>query len=232
MIVKKKVINYEETAIDFVGATLLSEEEAERVDWAFKEYPMEWWLRTPSTCVNCFTYCDRDGDTRTAGDPSDSVKAVRPALIFKPNSQIKKGDEFEVSGYRFVVIGNYLPGGKKSDLMLAFMSNMDIGYYKFDKSYICDKYERSEIKKYVDSWFSKTFALFDSLKANIQMEALKGIAYRAFNMYTSMDYIYIEDSFNSWDDYLMEEYGATEKDFRDLGFELPNLNFNKELKEC
>ena len=136
--------------LDITGATLLSIEEAEKLPLEMGKYDTWWWLRSPGTDSNA-AYVYYDGTPRRNGDyVENSDNTVRPALQIEnlKSSNLQIGDTFDFGGKAFKIISNNL----------AFCLT-DIGEYCFREDYRAEdsnKYEKSDVKKYVDDWFNQS----------------------------------------------------------------------------
>lgn len=135
--------------VKILGVTLLSAEEAETLlTREERKYNYCWWLRSPGYYSNFTCYVYNSGDVHSSGRSVDFYSGVRPALnIDISSSNIKTGDVFNYGGKEFKVISD----------SLAWMHNSDIGCYAFRKEWQvknANEYEASDVKKFIDKWFS------------------------------------------------------------------------------
>ena len=146
MLVNKIIIKQENLEIS--GATLLSVEEAEKLDSACLKADSLWWLRSPGICF-IFAACVDGGSVSEDGLHVGRELAVRPALIISNLGDFKVGDKFTVGEYAFTIISD--------EYALCDDIIGDSPFRENDKADNADDYEASDIKKYVDDWFEKQF---------------------------------------------------------------------------
>lgn len=137
-----------EEKLEFIGATLLSAEEAENyLTREERVYDFYWWLRSPGCISSYVAYVDSDGSIDYSGDHISLIhRCVRPALQIKnlESSYFEIGDRFKMGGYEFKIISKDL----------AWMYKQDIGCYAFNEDFEKgNDYERSDAKNFVDKWF-------------------------------------------------------------------------------
>lgn len=152
MNVKKIITVTKSIDCDIFGATLLTTEEA-------KQLPQEilttvadnWWLRSPGISnENAACVFGKHGYVHPYGDCADKEFGVRPAITFV-SSDLEVGDKFITFGYEWTVV---FPNKALCDDV--------IGYSAFRKDWQmpdANDYEKSDIKKYIDSWF--TYEYYD-----------------------------------------------------------------------
>lgn len=135
--------------LEIKGATLLSVEEAKSLPERLRKYTdWWWWLRSPGYYQDTAAYVNHDGVVYEHGDYVDCDDfGVRPGLnINLDNSNLTIGDKFIFGDKEFEIISDNL----------AFCVS-DIGCCAFRKDYdanYVNKYEHSDIKKYVEDWYS------------------------------------------------------------------------------
>lgn len=140
--------------IEIEGITLLSLEEAKQVPVEKLAIGKWWWLRSPGNISAFAAGVDEVGSVDTYGRYvlyADYV--VRPALkISNPESaNIEIGDRFDALGYTWTYV---LDG--------IALCNRGIGYHKFDKA--SNVWETSELKKWLEDWFSKKMEEQDGVR--------------------------------------------------------------------
>ena len=126
------------------AATLLTKEEREYKGW--------WWLQSPGIYRYDATYVHNNGSVDYDGDAvSDADGYVRPVLIVSLiSSKFTIGDTFVFGKKKFKII---------SDDMTFCLE--DIGKRCFKKDWTfpdANMYEASDIKRFVDKWFTKSLA--------------------------------------------------------------------------
>ena len=139
--------------VKILGATLLSKEEAETLltqeEREYFESNGGWWLRSPGDdfYFTCYVYID--GYVTSYYYTYRTDVSVRPALkIDISNSDIELGDTFTFGGKEFKILTPEL----------AWMYNDDIGKCAFREDWEAlnaNMYEASDVKKFVDAWFTK-----------------------------------------------------------------------------
>ena len=142
-------ITTERKSLEITGATLLSVEEAKKLDSAcLKVFGAcdAWWLRSHGFyAYNAACVFGEYGIVTSDGDGVGEELGVRPALIISNLGDFEVGDKFEVGEYAFTIISD--------DYALC---DDIIGSSPFREDYEADDandYEASDIKKYVDDWF-------------------------------------------------------------------------------
>lgn len=147
MKVKKIITATKNVDFDIVSATLLTVEEA-------KQLPQEiltaahdsWWLCSPGD-EDRYAACVFGEDAHIYGDGEyvDMKLGVRPAIIFK-SSELEVGDKFKAFDYEWTVISSNMA-----------LCNDVIGRscFRIEWQFAdANVYEKSDIKKYVDNWFT------------------------------------------------------------------------------
>lgn len=146
---KVKKIFTTDRSIDFdaVGVTLLTVEEAKELPQKiFTAVTITWWLRSPGNDEN-YVACvfGKYGLIDACGHDVKEEFGVRPALIFK-SSDLEIGDKFIAFNYEWTVIDSN-----------KALCNSIIGCSAFCndwKTHTANDYEKSDIKKYIDRWFT------------------------------------------------------------------------------
>ena len=135
-----------EIAKSITGITLLSVEEYAPIRLKTKPLRKWWWLRTAGTgkdkkraaCVVMW------GTIRIYGnDVTDDDVFVRPALVLIENTH-ELGETFEFKGYTWTVVD--------STHALCDTSFCEM---PFSRDGSTNKYDESDIKKYLDTWLRK-----------------------------------------------------------------------------
>ena len=131
-----------------VGATLPSIEEASQLPLELRFYNNWWWLRSPGSYSNFAAVVRNDGSISEVGNTVDASNAVRPVLhIDIKSSRFKVGDTFLFGGKYFYIITDELE-----------FCQTAIGTREFREDWKAEDandYEKSDIKKFVDCWFSE-----------------------------------------------------------------------------
>ena len=132
------------------GATLLSVEEAEKLDRGILKASGCWWLRSPGMYGDWAPFVDGvDGDVYDIGRDVDKSFGVRPALIISnlESSNLPMGDNFTFGDHSFTIISDCYA-----------LCNDFVGRCAFRKDWKAEDanvYEASDVKKFVDDWFAK-----------------------------------------------------------------------------
>ncbi|MCR5106097.1 MAG: hypothetical protein K6B68_16830 [Eubacterium sp.] len=132
------------------GATLLSVKEAKNLDKEILKADENWWLRSPSdrdriaACV-----FGESGFVRSHGCSVRMEFGVRPALKISnlESSGYKIGESVYFGGHSFTIISD----------TYALCDDMigECAFRKDSKADNSNKYETSDIKRYVETWFEK-----------------------------------------------------------------------------
>ena len=132
------------------GATLLSVEEAKNLNKEILKADKNWWLRSPGDsgiCAACVF--GEDGCVIAHGLIVVSTLGVRPALEISnlESSGYKIGESVYFGGYSFTIISD----------TYALCDDMigECAFCKYPKAKDVNKYETSDIKRYVETWFEK-----------------------------------------------------------------------------
>lgn len=142
--VKAKVLKPKKILLDIQGITLLSKEEYRAAKDIIPRINDGWWLRSPGNYSHGAAVVGIDG---SVGEYGLSVKhesiAVRPALIVNQESaNLCLNDKILLWGYTWTVVGN--------NLMLC---DELISNHMFDEKE--NRFETSEIRRYLEEWLSK-----------------------------------------------------------------------------
>lgn len=142
-------ITTQEEELDIIGATLLSVEEVEGLPKRLRGYGDWWWLRSHGFVRGFAALVNGDGSADDCGYFVDTDMPVRPALIINNlnSSNLKIGDSFMFGGEEFAIVSG----------TLAFCK-ADIGTHCFRANWKAKNgsdYEKSDVKKFVDSWFEQ-----------------------------------------------------------------------------
>ena len=137
-------MKYYDTSLEFIGAILLSVDEA--MCYLSKEerkYKNHWWLRTPGihSYYTCYVY--NEGNVSRYGINACYNSGIRPALIISNLGDFKVGDIISIGKYYFKIIKP----------QMAWLYKQDIGTDYFDVK--SNNYEASYVKQVIDSWFEK-----------------------------------------------------------------------------
>ena len=135
-------MKYYNTSLEFIGAILLSVDEA--MCYLSKEernYKNHWWLRTPGIHSYYACYVYNEGKVSRYGINVCYNSGIRPALQICNLGEFKVGDIFSIGKYYFKIISPEL----------AWMYKQNIGFDIFDKE--SKNYETSHVKQVVDAWF-------------------------------------------------------------------------------
>lgn len=144
-------IKYKESDLEIHGATLLSVEEAEELlTKDERKYHNWWWLRSPGYFQYYAAYVLPSGSVLRYGSyvRTDDV-CIRPALKISnlESSNLKIGDLFEFGGKQFKII---------SDTLAFCLDDIGTGCFRDDgEAKNANIYKESDIKKYIDNWFSE-----------------------------------------------------------------------------
>lgn len=142
--------------IKVLEATLLSKEEYETNRDIIKHADSCWWLRSPGISSNFASFVDVDD---TAYDCGDGLYydffAVRPALILE-SENLKIGSQITYAEQTFTVLRDGLALCDKSIHQMAFREDWE--------SKDANIYEASDIKKWVDSWFSRNGDIAETIE--------------------------------------------------------------------
>lgn len=145
-----KKLTMQDEALEITEATLLTAEEAETLPHRLREYEYWWWLRSSGDTQYAAALVYSYGSVNYYGISvyGDGVY-VRPALKIQnlESSNLAVGDTFIFHDKIFEVINK----------TTAFCTE-DIGTYCFRKGWKAidaNDYETSDVKKYVDNWFSE-----------------------------------------------------------------------------
>ena len=139
--------------IKILGATLLSEEEYKSNNDLIKYSGGDWWLRTPETyyTYDSDNYCGNvlivlsSGGIDIANTSCPEFEVV-PSLILQ-NKTLPIGSKLTYAGQTFTVLRNGLALCDKRVCQMAFRKDWESPY--------ANDYDASDVKKWVDSWFSK-----------------------------------------------------------------------------
>ncbi len=146
MKVNKIVLIQEPCELEITGATLLSVDEAKNLLTIEDRYCISWWwLRSSDDYQNYAATVTNDGSIYTYGYYVYKDRGgIRPALQIEnlESSNLKIGDKFYFGNECFKIISDHLA-----------LCDSIVDYMYFDES--SNDYERSEIKAYIDDWFSK-----------------------------------------------------------------------------
>ena len=135
--------------LEITGATLLSVEEAKQLDEKILKAPDVWWLRSrgdddvSAACVNACGYVYDSGyDVR-------QCFGVRPALKLSnlEGSGLQIGGRFTFGDYNFTVISDKYALCNKIVWRSIFREK--------GEAKDANSYEVSDVKKYVDDWFTR-----------------------------------------------------------------------------
>lgn len=143
-VVKAKILNPKEILLDIQGITLLSKEEYRAAKDIIPRINDWWWLRSPGNYSDFAAYVGNDGSVFNRGrHVCNDCGGVRPALIVNQESaNLCLNDKVLLWGYTWTVVGN--------NLMLC---DELIYNRRFDE--IENRFETSEIRRYLEEWLSK-----------------------------------------------------------------------------
>lgn len=137
-------MKYYDTTLTFIGAILLSDDEANTLlTKEERKYKDHWWLRTPGLGSSHVCYVYDEGNVSRYGINVSYVSGIRPALIISNLGDFKVGDIISIGKYYFKII----------EPQMAWLYKQDIGTYHFDVK--SNNYETSHVKQVVDTWFEK-----------------------------------------------------------------------------
>ena len=150
-----------ENQIEITGITLLSDDEYEAVADKVKitafSWSGKWWLRSPGYIGRSAAFVNgEDGSVDDCGDFVEEEFGVRPALKISnlESSNLQIGDKIEVAGYKWTVIPN--------DMALCDSIIAKGPFRKDGEAADADNYDVSDVKKYIENWWSEADA--DGLK--------------------------------------------------------------------
>ena len=144
--------------IKVLGATLLSIEEYEENKNIIKNVDLCWWLRSPGFSSDFASFVDVDGAYYDCGDGIRfDIFAVRPALILETEN-LKIGSHITYAGQKFTVLRDGLALCDKPIHQIPFREDW--------KEADANLYEASDVKKWVDAWFSKNGDTAETFEEN------------------------------------------------------------------
>lgn len=152
MIVQKLITTTKDVQLDVEGITLLTKEEVEALPVDIRKCYEYWWLRSPGHYYNeaAFVFGEY-GDVDRLGYSVDEELDVRPALrVNLKSTNLQIGDKVAVFGYVWTVITENL-----------ILCDDIVGESPFRKDrYASDanKYEASDIKKWLEQWYADQVA--------------------------------------------------------------------------
>lgn len=147
---EKEDIGGEDIMPYFTGATLLSVEEAKNVNKEILKADIDWWLCSPGFDGDYAACVFGDyGSVSDIGNYVEDSYGVRPALEISnlESSGYKIGESVYFGGYSFTIISD----------TYALCDDMigECAFRKDSKAKDANKYETSDIKRYVETWFEK-----------------------------------------------------------------------------
>ena len=127
----------------FSHADLLTVEEAEKLPQRLRKYKLCWWLKSPINNDMEYVADMSPSGLMDMNYVSNDTDAVRPALRIINLNDYEVGKMFRFGGQWFQVIDEHT----------AFCVG-DIGKHRFSDG-SSNRYEKSEIKQFIDDWFNK-----------------------------------------------------------------------------
>jgi len=131
------------TDIDIKEVTLLSVEEYQEAKEHIKPICLNWWLRSPGDTDYKAAFVN-DDNNYISSEVVIKVLAIRPALVCDFHSKLEIGDMFLLNGFTWTVISDHMA---LSDIIAEFRG--------FNDDWKKNKYETSDIKKWLDKWAEK-----------------------------------------------------------------------------
>lgn len=157
----KPKIELNKNDLDIEEITLLSVEEAEKLPNYILAIDRWWWLRSPSYNQNRAVYVVNDGDIFVSGWPVNSgSRSVRPAL------RISNLKSYDLKFYDIIKFLNNLWYVISDDMLLSVKA---VGHTAFNNDALkpnSNKFEGSDIQKWLQNWLSKKLSVEESMKVN------------------------------------------------------------------
>ena len=151
MIVEKVITTTQATTqadVDITEITLLSVEEAEKLDEDTRYIGDPWWLRSPGDFDDFAAIVNPNGVVYADGSYVDSTYGVRPALTISnlQASNLRIGDQFILADEQWTVIGK--------DKALCDDIVGRAPFRKAWKAPDANDYEKSDVKRWLKKWLS------------------------------------------------------------------------------
>jgi len=149
--------------LKIIGATLLSQNEVGEIPLELRRYNDWWWLRSSGFDGHSAACVRNDGSISMCGTSVSVCNTVRPVLQIKNlnSSNLQVGDIFKFGGNWFNIV---------TDELAFCISNIGTCEFRKDgKAKDADKYEKSDVKKFVDEWFVDSMAPYEETPAPAQL---------------------------------------------------------------
>lgn len=143
----EKIITYiQEIDVDVIGITLLSVEEARKVDENIRYIDEYWWLRSPGFDDFLAAVVGGDGYVYDFGSNAGNKYGLRPALKISnmESSNLGVGDKFTLADEQWIVISEN-----------TALCRRVVGKTEFRKDWKkpdANDYEKSDIKAWLEKW--------------------------------------------------------------------------------
>lgn len=195
----KPKIKLNKNDLDIEEITLLSVEEAEKLPNYILAIDRWWWLRSPSYNQNRAVYVISDGDIFVSGWPVNSgSRSVRPAL------RISNLKSYDLKFYDIIKFLNNLWYVISDDMLLSVKA---VGHTAFNDDATkpnANKFEGSDIQKWLQNWLSKKLSVEESMKVN-KLNSIEST--RSHQNVARLTEKFDEYSFTTYEDILSGDIG-------------------------